>query len=134
MEDPDCVGSPTDTGNYVRRKLRFDRENLLACLFSDNGLKLTHHRWIWRGPDDRADDVIAVVDIGHPIANRLTRCILQRSRSARHWNDLGAEEAHAVHVQRLAAHVLFTHVHDAVEAEPRAHRRRCDSVLTRTRL
>src|SRR2546427_4954417 len=40
---------------------------------------------------------------------------------------------HAVHVQALAPHVLFTHVDDAVEAEPRAYRGRGHPVLPRPR-
>ena len=47
---------------------------------------------------------------------------------------LGAEEAHALDVGLLAAHVLLAHVDDALEAEARAHGRRRDAVLARAGL
>ena len=43
--------------------------------------------------------------------------------------DLGAEQAHAIHVDRLAPHVLLAHVDDALQPEHRAHRGRGDAVL-----
>ena len=45
-----------------------------------------------------------------------------------------AEHLHAEDVERLAAHVLRPHVHDALEAEERADRRRRDAVLAGARL
>ena len=34
---------------------------------------------------------------------------------------LGAQQAHAEHVERLALHVLLAHVHNALQARTRAH-------------
>ena len=47
---------------------------------------------------------------------------------------LGAEQAHAEHVQRLAAHVDLAHVHDALHAEQRGRGRGGDAVLARAGL
>ena len=68
--------------------------------------------------------------IGDPVADRGAHRLLQRPRTRLDRNDLGAEQAHALDVRRLAPHVLGAHVDDALEAEQRAGGGRGDAVLT----
>ena len=55
-----------------------------------------------------------------PVAHRLVDGVLQRARARIDPANLGAQQAHALHVRRLAGHVLGAHVDHAVEAELRA--------------
>jgi hypothetical protein len=57
---------------------------------------------------------MGVGDVADPVADRLGGGVLQGRR-------VGAEQAHAAHVDRLAPHVLGAHVDDAVQAEACAH-------------
>ena len=61
------------------------------------------------------------------IASLMASFSVRLPASTRH--DLGAEQPHAEHVQRLPLHVLGAHVDVALEAEQRARRRRRDAVL-----
>src|SRR6185503_14207103 len=60
--------------------------------------------------------------------------VLERASAGRHRYHFGAEQSHAVHIERLAPDVFFAHVHHALEPEPRTHRRGRNSVLACTRL
>src|SRR5687768_9618219 len=134
MKDPDCIGSPTDTGNHAGWQSPRGSQHLLACLSSDHGLKLTHHSRIRRRADDRADDVMTVADVRHPVPDSLARGILERARSAGHWNNARTEQVHAMDVERLPANVILTHVDGAFQSEARAHRCSGDAMLTRSGL
>ena len=80
-------------------------------------------------PHDAADEVVRGRDVGHPVAHRLVDRVLQGAAAAGHGPHLGAEQAHAEDVGRLARHVDLAHVDDALEAEVGADRRRRDAVL-----
>ncbi len=70
-----------------------------------------------------------VVDVGHPVAHRLVDRVLEGAAAALHGTHLGAEQAHAEDVGRLALHIDLAHVDDALEAEMGADRSRRDAVL-----
>ena len=82
-------------------------------------------------PEHRAEQVVRVVDVGHPVAHRFVDGILQRAAAGIDASHLGAEQPHADDVQRLAGHVLGAHVDVALEAEQRARGRGGDAVLPR---
>ena len=82
--------------------------------------------------DGAADDVVGVADVCHPVSYCLIGRVLQRCRAAVDGDDLGAEEAHPVDVERLPAHVLAAHVHEASEAERGARGRGRNPVLPRS--
>ena len=69
------------------------------------------------------------LDVGDPVADRLTRRFLERLRSELDGTHLRAEQAHPLDVGPLPPHVLGAHVHDALEAEAGADRRRGHAVL-----
>ena len=85
-------------------------------------------------PRHRADDVVGVAYVGHPVAQRLVHGVLQRAGAARHRIDLGAQELHAEHVGLLALDVGCAHEDLARQPEARAHRGDGDAVLAGARL
>ena len=85
-------------------------------------------------PDHRTDDVKGVADVRHPVTDGLVGRVFQGAGAARHGDDLGPQQLHAEHVQRLPPHVFLAHVDDASEAEQRRRRRRGDAVLARAGL
>src|SRR5205807_5435962 len=60
--------------------------------------------------------------------------LLERAGADLDRGHVGAEQAHALHVGFLAAHVLGAHVDDALQAEQRARRRGGHAVLARSGL
>ena len=92
------------------------RQRLLARLVADHPLKVAHERRIGRRPDHRADDVVGRAHVGDPVPDRRADGLLQRPRTRLDRHHLGPEQAHALDVRRLAAHVLGAHVDDALES------------------
>ena len=84
--------------------------------------------------DDRAEDVVRVLDAGHPVAHRFVDRVPKRARAAGDRPHFGAEQPHAGDVGRLAADVLFTHVDHARQAEPRTGGGGGDAMLAGTGL
>src|SRR3954471_15169434 len=107
---------------------------LLTRFAADDGLQLGDELRVRRRSDARADQIVRRLDVRDPVADRLARRLLQRLRAEVDAAHLGAEQAHALDVRLLTPHVLDAHVDDALEAEPRAYRRRGDAVLSRAGL
>ena len=89
-------------------------------LHPDDPLEVAHHGRERVRAHHRADAVVAGVDRGHPVAERLVDGVLERPAARRDRHHLGAEQPHPGHVQRLPLGVLLAHVDDAVQAEQRA--------------
>ena len=102
---------------------------LLLGLLADDLLEVAHHRGERVRAGDRAEQVVGVLDVGHPVAQGLVDRVLEDLVAERHLDDLGAEHAHAGHVEGLAAGVDLAHVDAALEAEHRAHGGRGHAVL-----
>src|SRR5262250_160796 len=77
-----------------------------------------------------AEQIISVMHVRYPVAQRLADCILQCTSARGNTNDFGAEQSHSKDVQRLSPHIFRTHVNDATQSEQRANRRGCHAVLT----
>jgi hypothetical protein len=133
-EDPDRVGSAAHTGDHGPRQPSDPLQELLPRLAADHRLEVAHHAGIGIGTDHGADDVVRGGHVGDPVAQRLIGRVLQRAGAGLDRDHGRAEEAHAVHVQRLAGHVLRAHVDHALQPEPGAHRRGGDTVLARAGL
>ena len=84
--------------------------------------------------DRRTNDIVSVRDIRRPVANRLTRRILERPRTARYGNDRRPEQTHTKHVEPLTLDINRSHEHMTLHAEESRDRRRRDTVLTCARL
>ena len=84
--------------------------------------------------DDGSDDVVRGLHRPDPVAQGLGYRFLQGGSTRLHRHHLGAEQIHAVDVERLALDVLGSHVDDAVEPEQGAGGRRRHPVLSGTGL
>src|SRR5580704_3021831 len=130
-EHADGIAPTAHTRHYDRGQPSQPGQHLGARLVADDLLKPAHQRRVRVRPDGAADDVVGVANVGHPVPDRLVGRVLERCRTAVHGHDLGPEQTHLVNVQRLPAHVLATHVDDALEPQGGTRRRRRDSMLTR---
>ena len=75
-----------------------------------------------------------VADVGDPVAHGVVDGVLEGGGAGANASDFGPEQAHAVDVELLAAHVFLAHVDDAVEAEEGADGGGGDAVLARAGL
>ncbi len=128
-EDADGVGATADTGGHGIGQPAAALEDLLARLVADHPLVLAHHQRERVRSGHRPEHVVRRLDVGDPVAHRLVDGVLQRARAGGDGDDLGAEQPHPGHVERLAAGVLLAHVDDAVEAEQRGRGGGGDAVL-----
>ncbi len=98
-------------------------EDLRSRLRADHALQISDQRRIGSRADRRADHVVRVSHVFHPVADRRRGRLLQRPRARVHGRDGGAQQRHALDVGMLAARVLGAHVDDALQVQQRAHRR-----------
>src|SRR5207237_4341292 len=113
-EEADRSGAAADAGDDGLREPALGGEDLLARLVAEHALEVAHDLRVRRGPDARPDEVVRRLDVRDPVADRLARRLLQRLRAEVDWADLCGEQAHALEVGLLAAHVLLAHVADAL--------------------
>ncbi len=129
------VGAPPHAGDYRGGQLAAGMlAELRAYLGADHGLKARDEVGVRVRPNDRADDVVRVLGVVDPVANRLVGGVFERFTPRVGGPHLRAEHAHARYVRRLPLDVDGPHVHDALQAFERAHRRRSNPVLAGTRL
>ncbi len=133
-EHADRVAAAADARERAIRQPPGLLEDLLTGLVADAALQIAHDGRVGSGPDGRAEDVVRVADVGHPVADRGGDRLLECPRAVLDRADLGAEHPHALDVGRLAAHVLRAHVDDALQAEERAGRGARDAVRAGARL
>ena len=129
IEQAHGVGAAADAGDQGIRQAALELLQLLAHFVADDRLEVSHHGGIGVRARRRADDIEGVLDVGHPVAQRLVHGVLQVPRAAFHRHHLGAQQFHAEDVGRLALDVGLAHVDDAGQVEQRADRGRGDAVL-----
>ena len=117
IKKADGVGAAADTGHEQIRQALFLFQNLPARLVADDALKIAHHERIGMRAIDRAEDVMGVADVGHPVAHGLVDGLLEGLLAGGDGHDLRAEHFHAIDVERLALAIHFAHVDDAFQAE-----------------
>ena len=83
---------------------------------------------------DRAQHIVGVPQAGRPLAHGAGHRVLERGGARAHAVHPRAQQAHAVDVERLAAHVFLAHVDVALHVEECRRRGRCHAVLSRTGL
>ena len=71
-------------------------------------------------PRHRADNVVSVLDVSHPIAHGFVECVFERFGTAFHRHHGGTQELHAIDVLRLTLHVLRAHIDHAFHAVARS--------------
>ena len=108
-----------------------DRAALLARFVADDALELAHHPRDTDAARRPSRCSSACVSTRRdPVAQRLVDRVLERRAAADvTGHDLGAEQLHAEHVERLALDVDRAHEHDAVEPEQRRRGGGGDAVL-----
>ena len=129
VEDAHRVAAAADAGDDRVRQPAELLEALRPRFAADHRLELAHHQRIRMRAEHRAEQVVGVGDVGHPVAHRLVDRVLQRLRAGVDLDHFGAEQPHAEDVERLARHVVGAHVDVALEPEQRADGRGRDAVL-----
>ena len=129
MEQPHRVRSAADARHRGIRQPALGFLQLRLGFLADHRLEVAHHHRIRMRAGDGADQVIGVLDIGDPVAQRLVHRVLQRGRARGHRLHLGAQQLHAEHVGLLPLDVGGAHVDGAGQAEQRAHRGGGDAML-----
>ena len=133
-EDADRVGPAAHACHHHVRVGAGEGATLLAGFVTDHAVELAHHPRIRVRAHHRTEAVVGVADGGDPVAHRLVDGVLEGARSAVDGFDLGAEQAHAEHVERLPLDVDSAHVHLAVETHQRGRRGGGHTVLPGARL
>ena len=129
IENADGVAAAADAGDDRVGKPSGQPLNLLSRLPADDGLELADHQRIRMRTKRRAEQVVGIADMRDPVAHGLVDRVFQGPAAGVDADDLGAQQPHAKHVERLALHVFSAHVYVALEAEQRAGCGRRDAVL-----
>ena len=122
MEQAHGVGAAADGRHQRIRQTALALQHLGLGLAADHRLEVAHHLRIGMRAGHGADAVEGVLDIGHPVAQRLVERVLQGPRAGLCGNHLGTQQLHAEDVRLLPLHVDFAHVDDAFETEAGAGR------------
>jgi hypothetical protein len=131
IEHAHGVTAAADAGDDRVREPSDCFETLGARLAPDDRLELANHERVWMRPEYRSQQVVTVAHGRDPVTHRFVDGVLERSGAGVNPANGCAEQLHAEHVQGLAHHVFCAHVYVALEAEQRAHRRGCHTVLPR---
>ena len=129
VEHADRVGAAADARDDGVGQPADLVEQLRARLFADDLLEVAHHRGERMRAGGGSEDVVGRLDAGDPVAVGVVDRVLERARAGRDRDDLGAEQAHARDVERLALRVDLAHVDRALEAEQRRRGGRGHTVL-----
>ena len=129
MEQADGVGAAADSGDDGVGQPAFLFEDLRARLDADHRLEVAHQFRVGMRPGRGADHVIGVLDIGHPVAQRLVHRVLQCAVPGADRPHLGAQQLHAEHVGLLPLDVGGAHIDHAGQAEARGDGGRSHAVL-----
>ena len=116
VEDADRVGAAADAGADGVGQAAGLLQDLGAGLLADDLVEVADHGRERVRPGGGAQQVVRVVHVGDPVAERLVDGVLERLGTVGHRDDGGSEELHPGHVEGLPAAVLGAHVDDAFQA------------------
>ena len=122
VEGSDGVASAADAGEHGVGQAAFLLLQLLFYFAADDGLEIAHHGGEGVRAHDRPQAIMRVVDAAGPFAERFVDGVFERSGAGIYGVHLSSEQAHFVHVERLALGVLAPHVDDAFHVEQRRRR------------
>mmetsp|Transcript_19269 Transcript_19269/g.55459 ORF Transcript_19269/g.55459 Transcript_19269/m.55459 type:complete len:539 (+) Transcript_19269:544-2160(+) len=134
VEGADRVRSATDARHDGIGELPGLVQHLRPHLLAHDALEVPDDDGEGMRPDGRADEVVRIPHVGHPIPHGLVDGILEGALPLLDGHDLGAEGVHAEDVELLPLAVDGAHVHGAVEAEHGADGGGGDAVLSRAGL
>ncbi len=121
VEQADGVGAAADAGDQRVGQAAFLLHDLLAHFVADHRLEVADHGRVGVRAGGGADQVEGVVDVRHPVAQRLVHGVLEGAGAGGDRDHRGAEQAHAEDVGLLAIDVGGAHVDHALHAEARGH-------------
>ncbi len=121
MEQANGVGATANAGDQRIGQAPFLLLHLLAHFVADHRLEVADHFRVRVRAGGGADQVEGVVDVGHPVAQRLVHRVFQSAGAGGDRDHLGAEQLHAEDVGLLTVDVGGAHVHHALHAEARGH-------------
>ena len=104
-------------------------EDLRARLDADHRLEVAHQFRIGMRPGRGADQVIGILDIGHPVPQRLVHRVLQRAVPGADRPHLRTQQLHPEHVGLLPLDIGGAHVDHAGIAETGGDGGRSHAVL-----
>ena len=76
MKQTDRIRTTSYAGNQRARQLAGRRQNLFARFASNDALKFAYHQWVRMGTECAAEQIVRIVHIRYPVAQRLVDCIL----------------------------------------------------------
>ena len=134
IEGPDGVGTAAHAGQHRVGQSALPLQHLGLDLLRDHRLKVPHDGGEGVGTHDGAQAVVGVRHPAGPLPHGLAHRVLQGGRAGGHGDDLGPQQPHFIHVQRLAAGVLLPHEHHALHAHQGGGGGGGHAVLARSRL
>ena len=69
VEQADGIAAPADAGVQRIRQAALSLKNLGARLNADHTMKVADHDWIRMCTQRGTEEVISIVDVGHPVAH-----------------------------------------------------------------
>ena len=129
LEHADRVRAAAHARDHTVGQTAGPLEDLGPRLVADHPLEVPDQRRVRRRAHARADDVVGRLDVRDPVADGRRHRLLERARARLDRLDARAEQAHSLDVRLLPAHVLGSHVHDALEVEQGAGGGRGHAVL-----
>ena len=134
MEQADGVRAAADARHTHVRQPAGLGHDLRSRLGADHRLEVAHDGRVRVRAERRAEQVMRVSHIRHPVADRLVDGILERARARVHRPHLRAEQLHAQDVRLLAGDIHRAHVDDALQPQQRGRGGRCHAMLPGARL
>src|SRR5207249_3300723 len=130
-ERPHRVASAADARDEKVGKSAVAFEALLSDLSADDTLKVSHDCRIRMRAHDASEEVVRVLDVRHPISQRLVNGVLQRPATLFDAVHGRAEEPHPKYIEGLSLHVGGAHVHLDGQTEDCPDHRGGDAMLAR---
>ena len=130
MKGADGVAAPAHAGYHVVGKSPFGIQYLNSRLATYDRLEVPHHHGVGVGPHSAAQEVMRGLHVGHPVPYGLVDRVLEGPAPRLHLADLGPQQPHPEHVERLAHDVVGAHVDHAREPHHGAYRGRGDAMLS----
>ena len=134
VEHPHGIRAAAHTGHHHIGKAAEEFEALRPGLAADHRLKVAHHARKRIGTHHRANEIVRVAHVGHPLPHGRVDGVLERAAARGHGNHLRAEKLHALHVRALTGHIDLAHEHPAGQTEQGAGGGGGDAVLAGPRL
>ena len=134
VEQADGVRAAADARHARVRQPAGLGHDLRPRLGADHRLEVAHDGRVGVRAERRAEQVVRVSHVRHPVTDRLVDGVLERARACVYRPHLRAEQLHAQDIRLLAGDIHRAHVDDALQPQQRGRGGRCHAMLSRARL